>query len=223
MMRIKEGTNVYSARGDSVGKVDRVVIDPRTKEVTHLVIRKGFLLVEDKVLSISLVASADEDRVQLRQDAGDLRNLPPFEETNYVPLDQYEALQTGYQEGNATPLYWYPSASFETLGRSGMWPIPVTGTGPQYAAETHQNIPTDSVALEAGANVIAADGEHVGDLEAVFTDPSSDRATHLVIQEGFLLKEKKLVPTEWVTRVEENQIHLSVGSQTVERLRKYEQ
>jgi len=222
MMRIKEGATVYSAQGDKVGKVDRVVIDPNSKEVTHLVIRKGFLLVEDKVLPISLVASADADRVQLRQDAGNLEELPIFEETSYIPLDQSDAIQADYREGNAKPLYWYPSADFSSLGRAGMWGIPVTGYDAPYAAETHQNIPPDTVALEAGANVVSADGKHVGDLEAVLTDPSTDRATHLIIKEGLLLKEKKLVPVEWISRVEENQIHLSVGSQTIDRLRKYE-
>jgi len=221
-MRIKEGATVYSAQGDKVGKVDRVVIDPNSKEVTHLVIRKGFLLVDDKVLPISLVASADEGRVQLREDAGILEELPNFEETSYVPLDQIDALQAEYREGHAQPVYYYPTPDFTSLGRTGMMAIPVTGYQAPYAAETHRNIPPETVAIEAGANAISSDGKHVGDLEAVLTDPSTDRVTHVIIKEGLLLKEKKLVPVEWISGVEENEIHLSVGSQIIDRLPKYE-
>jgi uncharacterized protein YrrD len=220
-MRIRESSHVYTADNKSVGKIDRVVIDPRTKEITHLVIRKGLLLPEDKVIPISLVASANDDRVQLREDAGDLDQFPAFEEINYVPLHNFDALQADYQEGYARPLYWYPSADLATLGRTGMLGIPVTGYPAEYAAETRQNIPPDSIALEAGAKVISADGKHAGDLDAVLSDPSINRVTHFILKEGFLSKEKKLIPVDWISRVDENEIHLTVGSQTIEHLRKY--
>jgi sporulation protein YlmC with PRC-barrel domain len=40
-MQFKGGADVLTASNDTVGKVDRVVLDPRTKQVTHLVVRKG--------------------------------------------------------------------------------------------------------------------------------------------------------------------------------------
>ncbi len=43
-MQFKRGAEGFTADGRKVGGIDRVVIDPRTREVSHVVIRKGFLL-----------------------------------------------------------------------------------------------------------------------------------------------------------------------------------
>src|SRR6266545_4349468 len=107
-MQFKQGTGVYTSDGRDVGRIDRVVLDPKTKEVTHIVVRKGFLFTEDKIVPLSLIASALEDQVRLRPDAGDLGALPPFEETHYIPVDEAEARGANYPVGLASPLYWYP-------------------------------------------------------------------------------------------------------------------
>lgn len=87
-MQFTEGAKVFTADGERVGAIDRVVLKPDTKEVTHLVVQKGFLFTEDKVVPMSLVGPATEDRVTLREDAGDLQALPDFEESHHVPLDR---------------------------------------------------------------------------------------------------------------------------------------
>lgn len=74
---------VLTAENEQIGYVDRIVIDPNTKTVTHIVIRKGFIFTENKVLPISLVASGG-DQVKLREDADNLQAFPKFNEENYV-------------------------------------------------------------------------------------------------------------------------------------------
>ena len=54
-MEFKEGAVVFSSDDKKVGHIRRVVIDPKTEEVTHLVIEKGFLFVEDRVIPIEEV------------------------------------------------------------------------------------------------------------------------------------------------------------------------
>ena len=84
--------------------------------------------------------------------------------------------------------------------------------------QTAQNIPEETVALKEGADVISADGDHMGDVERVLADPDSNQATHFLISKGLLLKEKKLIPAAWVSRVTENEVYLAVGSKLVDRL-----
>ena len=50
----------------------------------------------------------------------------------------------------------------------------------------------------------------------------ADRATHLLISEGLILKDKKLIPTRWMTNVLEKEVHLSVESDFVESLPEYQ-
>jgi uncharacterized protein YrrD len=70
---------------------------------------------------------------------------------------------------------------------------------------------------------MSADGEHVGDVEQLFVEPESSRATHFLISQGLLFKDHKLVPVQWVRSVEENKVHLAVPSRFLERLPVYEQ
>jgi uncharacterized protein YrrD len=222
-MQFKRGANVFASDGQKVGEIARVAIDPRTDEVTHVVVEKGFLLTADKVVPISLIGPAAEDRVTLRENAGDLEALPDFEERHYVLLDE-ERLKKVSAKGYASPLHWYPPVgttwwrSGGYLGYPGFFGYPV----PPYVVETERNIPEGTVALKEGAKVVSRDGEHVGDVEAVLTDPEEDRATHLVISQGLLLKERKLVPTSWISTVLPDEVHLAVGAHLIEGLREYE-
>jgi uncharacterized protein YrrD len=214
-MQFKEGAKVLKADGERVGTIDRVVLDPDTKEVTHLVVEKGLLFTEDKVVPISLVGPATEDEVTLREDAGDLEKLPAFQESHYVPVERGPHAPGAADW--ARPVYLYPpTGAWWTTAGFGDY------TKPHYVAKTEKNIPEGTVALEEGAKVIGSDGERVGDVERIFTDPLEERATHLLISEGLILKEKKLVPTGWMSNVFEDEVHLSVDSDFVESLPEYQ-
>jgi uncharacterized protein YrrD len=219
-MQFQQGANVSTYDGKNVGSVDRVVLNPKTKEVTHIVVRKGFLFNEDKLVPLSIVASATEDKVTLRPDAIDLDKLPPFEEVHYVPLDESEALTVAYPLGWASPFYWY-----EPLAGSAAYPEYVaTYAGQQpYRSETEQNIPEDTVALKEGARVISDDDQHVGNVERVFTHTGSDRATHFLVSAGFIFKDHKLVPTNWIHDIQEDEVHLNVNAGTLKNLPEFQE
>jgi uncharacterized protein YrrD len=220
-MQFANGAKVFTADGERVGTIDRVVLDPDTREVTHLVVKKGLLFKEDKVVPISLVGPATEDKVTLRGDAGDWEKLPGFEEAHYVPVRPARP-RLGHEPAPdatrwARPILWYPPV--------GTWWV--TGAyadygRPRYVAKTKKNIPEGTVALEEGAKVMSSDGEQVGNIERVITDPLEDRATHLLVSEGLILKEKKLIPTAWMSSVVEDGVRLSVDSDLVESLPEYE-
>ena len=214
-MELKEGMSVLTPGGEELGRVSRVVLDPSTNELTHLVIQKGWLLAEDKVVPFDMVSSADEDKVRLKEDIGDIDQLPPFEETHFIETDRPGAVPgpetvPGYRFAPA--YYWYPPYGFagQPVGYYG-WP----------PTETVRNIPADTVPLSEGSNVISSDGKHVGDVERFFVDPASNKATHFLISQGLLFKEHKQVPAHWVKSVEEGKVHLAVSSELLERLPDY--
>jgi uncharacterized protein YrrD len=219
-MQFQDGAFVYTTDGKHVGSIKRVVIDPRSKEVTHLVVEKGLFFTEDKVVPISLIGPATADRVTLREDAGDLEKLPDFEESYFVSTEVSAGQPEEVPEQTAVgigSIYWYPPAdSSLTPGIYG------TSPHPGYVKETSQNIPDGSVALKEGSRVISSDGEHVGDVERVFTDASLDKVTHILVSQGLILKEKKLVPVTWISSIGEEEVDLLVTSHFVENLPEYE-
>jgi uncharacterized protein YrrD len=223
-MQFKDGTSVYSFDGQDVGRVDRVVLNPKTKEVTHLVVRKGFLFREDKIIPLHLIATATEDRVSLREGAGELDDLPPFEETHYIPLDEAEARTASYPVGMAAPFYWYPlMGGMYSSGMGGGARGLGYGYPPPYRTETEQNIPEGTVALKEGARVFSNNNQHVGNVARVFTESPGDRVTSFLMSEGLFFKEKKLIPVSWIHEIQEGAIHLSVGTSVLDKLHEYQE
>jgi uncharacterized protein YrrD len=214
-MKFIDGADVFTPQNEKVGSVDRVVLDPKTKEVSHIVVRKGFLLKEDRVIPIEDVDRVVDDDVFLKGDIQDLANYPEFEETHYLLADEFTKLEkenTKY----ARPFLWYPPYGYARMGGIPYAPSPM------YYAATQRNIPEDTVPLKEGAKVISADGKHVGNVEEVLVDPKQERATHIVVEEGLLFTDRKLLPTIWVTHLFENEIHIAMKSSTLKKLPKYE-
>jgi uncharacterized protein YrrD len=201
-MQIKLGVRVSSSDDQQVGVVSHVVIDLRTKEITHLVIQKGHLFTKDRLVPMSSVYSADENHVMLQQAANDLMQLPEFEHTQRV-----------LSESGAQPSA--PSSS--VAGYSPTGSVPVVAS-PHYIEETIRNIPEDAIALEAGAKVIAGDGHHFGNVERVITPSAENRVTHFIIVKGLLMKSRKVIATDLVSEMLEDEIHLTVDSDFLESI-----
>jgi uncharacterized protein YrrD len=211
-MQFKDNTMVYTSDGEEVGRIDRVVIDPHTKETTCLVVKEGLLFTEDKMVAVELIDSAMEEKVNLRKDAGDLQNLPLFEKTHYV-YPKRDNVKQGHDTGTAKPVLWYPPLSSPW----GALNYPV----PEYMKVTEQNIPEGTVALKEGAKVLSADGKQVGKIDRIFTDRETSRITHLLISKGVFLKAQKLVPAFWIDKVDEDEVVITIDSSFVESLPDY--
>jgi uncharacterized protein YrrD len=219
-LEIKEGTSVFTSGGKEVGKINRFVLDPTTNEVTHIVVQKGWLLPEDKVVPFDMVRSATEDKVILNENIDNFNQLPPFEERHYVEADRGDssAQASGHDPAyrGVPAYYWYPPHGY--LG------YPAYGLNYPYWPPTavQQNIPADTVPLKEGVDVISSDDKHVGDVESLLVEPESNRATHVVISQGLLFKDRKLIPATWINSAEEDNVHLIVSSKFLERLPSYE-
>ena len=199
---------VFTANGQEVGSLDRVVFSPQSKIVTHIVVRTGGLLNRaDKVVPIDLVTTTAENRIMLLDEAGDLESFPSFEEERIV--DKKAGLDLPAASGSTTPeLVGYPEPN-----------IPfIPDRGEEYVTQTKQNIPTGTVALKEGARVISEGGKHVGRVERILANPEMDQVTHLLISKGMFPKETKLIPLDWVSTMTEDEVYLKVDENRVAEL-----
>jgi uncharacterized protein YrrD len=219
MMQFKENAEVLSSTGEKVGRIDRVVIDPKSNELTHLVVKKGFLFTKDKVVPIDLVEATHEDRVILKGGPGDPDDFPDFEETHYLPLEEART-SANRDPARISPLAWYYPLLRKAWWRTQMGAYPGY-PHPPYLRKTEVNIPDDTVALEEGAKVLSREGDHVGDVERVYAEEEDQRVTHVLISQGLVSKTRKLIPTMWVKQVLEDEVHLSISKTFVENLPEY--
>lgn len=216
-MRFKKGANVVTRNGRQAGVIDRVVIEPKSKMVTDLVVRKGWLFPEDKVIPIDQVmeTTKDEDNVVLNEDI-DLDALLNYEELHYVVVDEEERAKMDYSATYASPLYAYPPYTFASLPPTGARP-----GAPTYRVEEELSIPEDTVALAPGIRVVTSDGTHVGNVEEVLTESTTQEATHFIVSQGLIFTERKMVPTAWVDRITKDEVTLWVSARQLEHLPAY--
>ncbi len=205
-LTIKEGTKIYTADGERLGAVDRVVMDPLTRSVSHVVVRKGVFFPEDKVIPLEAIASAIEERINLDPDV-DPADLPPFEETHYLPLeDGEESLGDG-----SIPLVYYGPYAMVT---------PVLNTVSRTVVE--RNIPEDTVALRGGAPVIDRDNVEIGRFDELLMTETGV-VTHLVMTRDLgLVSARRAIPISWVEFATDEKVKLGVTSRLVDASAEYE-
>mgnify|MGYP006302614913 CR=1 FL=1 len=216
-MQFREKAEVLTSEGEKAGRLIRLVVDPRAKELTHLVLQKGLLFTEDKVVPLQYVDFTADDQIVLKKGAGDPEQLPPFEEINFTPLGDRAAPAGLATSGIPSMTWYYPWAG------SAWWHAEDFSAfaKPQYAVSSVRNIPEDTVPLEEGGRVISADEVHVGDIERLYADPEENRVTHLLVSRGLIIKEKKLIPSFWIDTVVEDEVQLTVESTIVDNLPDY--
>lgn len=214
-MRFVKGAEVFTAAGEKVGNISRIVIDAKTRDVTDVVVERGGLLSHDeKVIPVGLVDLKSEDQITLRETNQDIDDFLDYETTHYVPVER-----GGAPYENVEANYWYPPVNFQMqMPRAGL----ISETVPDQVPQTETSIPEGRIAISEGAQVVSADDKHIGNVEQVIMDSASNTVTHFVISKGFLLKEHKVVPADWVRGVEDDQVRLSVESPLFDRLPDYD-
>lgn len=210
-MRFQSGTEVFTADGQKIGTISRIVIDAKTRDVTDLVVDRGVLSGEERVIPVGLVDLENQERLMLRETNQAIDDFPKYETSHYVDSDDSAA---PYENVRAS--YWFPPVDFQA-------PIPrtVPDVVPDRPIEPKTSIPEGRIAIAEGARVLGSDEQHIGNVERVIVNPETKAVTHFVIGKGFLLKEHKLVPADWVSDVDEDSIRLSVNGRLFERLPDY--
>jgi sporulation protein YlmC with PRC-barrel domain len=174
----------------SCGEVSRIIVDPATETVTHLVIEPRHRRELARLVPVDLVDAAAGD-IRLRCTLAEFDKLDAAEE-----LAPVENVLGG-------------------LGVGGMMPpmgIPATVTTVVY-----ETVPVGETDVGPGERVHAIDGE-IGRVLGFLVDPDDHRMTHVLLQEGHLWGRKKVaIPVSAVTGVE-NGIRLNLTKEQVEDL-----
>lgn len=203
-MQYNQGASVVTVDEKEAGHLERVVIDPASNEITHLVIQQGLLQKKDKVVPIAAVTIGREGQLTVHIKSDELALLPDFEEEQYRLADEGGQGDVPVAD-NVRPPYRGGSPGFADYS-------------PRYVEETHLNIPDNTVALKQGAKVIARENKVVGRVSRILTSTPTDRVTHFLIEKGLLVKEHRLIPVKWVNRLTDDEVNLTVDVSAVERL-----
>ncbi len=186
------GTRASCTDGDC-GEVRRLIIDPATDTVTHLVIQPGHRQEAARLVPVHL-AEATDDGIRLRCTLAEFDRLDHAAERNLV---------TGTRPG-------------QIAGGYGMIAGPSAGVWRQTAI-FEDVIPGGEDEVVPGEPVLAVDGE-IGRVQGFLVNPDNDRVTHVLLQEGHLWGRKEVaIPISAVIRVDEG-IRLNLTKEQVGEL-----
>ena len=172
------------------GTVCRVIIDPATETVTHLVIEPTHRLGVGRLVPLDLVDTMAGE-IRLRCTVEEFGQLEPAQETELIE-DATGSLG--------------PGALNTAMGVTSPVPIMVEDV-----------VPLGEAGVNRGEPVHALDGE-IGRVQGFLVDPDDHRVTHVLLEEGHLWGRKKVsIPVSAVTGVE-NGIQLSLTRKQVEDL-----
>jgi sporulation protein YlmC with PRC-barrel domain len=186
------------------GHSSAIVLNPVTKEVTHLAVRTKGFLSDEYLVPVELIAESTPERISLSCSRAELAQCPPFEKTVFIGAE-------GAEQG-ANDVGFTLTASYASM------------PGGEYAGPMipptlqEEQLPEGELSIHPGASVEATDG-HVGQVHEFVINPANDRVTHLVLREGHLWGKKDVtIPLDQIDRIEADVIYLKLDKAAVERL-----
>jgi sporulation protein YlmC with PRC-barrel domain len=207
-IQLQKHARILASNAQEVGYLERVVLNPESNVITHIVVRTGPLLNrEDRIVPIELVTDTTDDLVLLEADASTVEAMPLFEERQLVTEERSVEIAASSEQQATGPGGGLPFVT----------PV-VLDAEETYPTEIVQNIPEGTIAMKEGAKVVTADGENLGHVERILADSDVDQVTHLLISRGLFSKEVKIIPIKWVMRIGEDNVYLNVNKDSVEGL-----
>lgn len=186
------------------GRSTHVVLNPKTQQVTHVVVQEKGLANGEYLVALEQVVESSPTHIKLRATKAELVEMPQFIVTEYVspetmpvggvPYDPMLDMYTGY----------------------ALWPYNTMDE--IMFTEQHEETPPGELALVRGAHVIATDGR-VGRVDEFLTDPVGGKITHLIMRKGHLWGQKDVtIPVDQIDHIERDNVYLKVAKQAVATL-----
>jgi len=179
------GSGVSCVDG-ACGEVTRVVINPVSRELTHLVVEPAGRSGLGRLVPLELV-DATGGGIKLRCTMAEFENLDAAEETQFVPGTR------GYAAYGPEQVLAWP---YSALGNAGVEGETVSGISETV---TYDTVPLGEVEVRRGDSVHATDGA-IGHVEGLVIDPRNHHVTHVLLKEGHLWGRKEVaIPITDVT------------------------
>jgi sporulation protein YlmC with PRC-barrel domain len=193
------------------GQLSRILTDPATRKITHLVIKPTHRRQSNRLVPIELV-DMTADCVSLRCTLAEFDELQPAEEIDLAEGEEYGG---GY--GDAESVQGYGNVGGMGIGGSVSGAPIGAGLGHHTRTVTHHVVPMGEAELRPGEHVHAVDGE-IGEVLGFIVDPDDQRVTHVVLKEGHLWGRREVaIPISAVTAIDEG-IRLNITKKQVEDL-----
>jgi sporulation protein YlmC with PRC-barrel domain len=206
MMPFRIGADASCTDG-ACGQVSRIIVNPVTREVTHLAVDPKHRQGPGRLVPVDLV-DATTGQIRLRCSLAEFQALRPAQETESVrDLDP-----TGHSKAPKR-------VKWAVMGMGsgvGMFARPPEPEAPQQV--TVDYVPSGEVDIRRGLTVCATDGE-IGQVQGLVVEPGGHLVTQVLLQGGHMRGRKEVaIPIGAVSKIGTMLIHLSITKHQVKDL-----
>jgi uncharacterized protein YrrD len=212
-MRVHLGDPIRSRDGADLGAIKHLVLDPNNGFVKCVVIEKGHLLVDDVEMPLSALAGWRDGAVWVTYTADQVKAMPRFDSMQYKPLPpDYFQPEARYGYGGVV----WPLANAFPPYTAGGYPLaapwlPIISSLPaSEAEEPRSSRDLDNAVIEAGSDVVSADGHRVGEVYILTFDTDNGRPLSLIVRRGLLFHEDIALPAQTIRSVDDGVVYLNV-------------
>jgi hypothetical protein len=185
------------------GRSTYVLINPVLNEVTHVVVRETQSPHSERVVPIDAVVETTPDMILLRQTREKLARMEPFIQVEYIREEM--------------PDTDYSPAGYMGTGAYRLWPYAIPERSELVPVE-HRRIPLGELAIKRGTRVQATDG-HVGRVDELLVDATSEHMTHLVMREGQLWGQRDVaIPVSQIDHLADGTVYLKLSKDEIAAL-----
>lgn len=186
MMAIRADAQVECVDG-LCGRCTQIILNPRIKRVTHLVVREDSPPHVQRLVPIDQLLNSNSNAIHLRCTRGELAGMENFVKREYMRVDVPPTYLPS--EYTMSPIYFSPPAELTI---------------------EHLRVPSGEIALHRGTRVQAADGP-IGNVDEFLVDSVQLYLTHLVLREGHLWGKKQVMIPVWlIDHIDTDAIYLKL-------------
>lgn len=185
------------------GTLAGLVTDPLAQQVTDLIIKRGYLLAQQRIVSIALVQSAQKDDVYLSLGSYELDQYPEYR------LVKYEEPITGLEQQRTAEV----AAPYGLYGAS-------EPTVPTRNQTIRKGIVSDQKVIEPDMPVKNLDGK-IGKVIRVVVSRRHQEISYLVVQRSMIFPTHLVFPITMVENVNEDHILVTGTNEALGHLPRY--
>jgi uncharacterized protein YrrD len=194
-MHVKLGANVLDKSEEHVGKVDRLVIEPGSRQILQVVAKQGFLDTKSQIIDRSMVDHVDDEgHVHLKLTKAEVENLKEYYAVNYTS----------------------PNAPIEFSWRTSLG-APLGGplTTVSDTSVQYNSLPDNVVVITKGMDVQDRDFEKIGELDDIEFDENAAVTGFTITSGGRFRKTHHSFKVEQVAGVGQEYVRVDLASSEI--------
>jgi len=211
---LRDGADVYASDGSKAGKLFAVILDPKDDRVSHVAVDLGPFAPEPgfgapKIVSVEIgqVKSADGESVNLSLSKSQLDASPLYEHEHFFAVPKAEQEP---EEGKASRLWNIATALAASLAS--------LGSGIAVPAEHFEKATFERHILDDAPVWRDEPNTHIGDVERVLLDDTTQKVVGLVIKRGVLFHEEVVLPMQYITEISDGRIVVQISQEALDKL-----